>query len=277
MDCAENPSLVSIFVDPLPFAEAIEANVVRTLLPTELRTKDLAELDPELLARARFSAGVVEVGFLQETDDVIGELTRGEINRAQGRERLKAYLGSLGDDTIDNTDLTDLRSDARLNLVIDTNLGQAFGRGQYLQGAQEDVLDQWPAQELVRVVDAREPRKWRERWEQAGGEFWGDRMIALKNDPIWAAISRFRQPYPPFDFNSGMDVEDIDRVEAEEIGLLAPDEPAPAPVVDSFNADLQAAPDVRAEWLRNGLADALQGIARFAAGGVLRFIGGGAA
>lgn len=267
---------MSIFAEPIPFAEAIESNVVRTLLPTDLRTRELAALPPELLARARFSAGVAEAGFLQQIDDVIGAATRGEISRAEGRARLKDYLGAFGDDTIDQTDLTDVRSDARIGLIIDTNLGQSFGRGQYLQANQADVLDQWPAQELVRVVDSREKRGWAERWQQAGGEFFGERMIALKGAPIWSRISRFRQPYPPFDFNSGMDVDDIDRDEAEEIGLLAPGEPVPPVSVDGFNADLQATPAVRADWLRSGLAEALQGLARFGADGVLRLVGGAA-
>jgi hypothetical protein len=39
---------------------------------------------------------------------------------------------------------------------------------------------------------------------QAGGQIFGGRMIALKSDPIWTAISAFGTPYPPFDYNSGM-------------------------------------------------------------------------
>ncbi len=263
---------MSLFVEPIPFAEAIASNAVRTLLPTELRSRELASLAPELLARARFSAGVTEVDFLQEIDDTLGALTRGEISRAEGRVRLKSFLGALGDDSIDQTDLTDLRSDARIELILDTNLGQAFGRGQYLQGMAAEVLDEWPAQELVRVIDTREQRDWSARWAEAGGDFFGNRMVALKTSPIWRAISRFGQPHAPFDFNSGMDVEDLARDEAEAIGLLARDEELPAPEIDDFNADLQASPTARAAWLRNGLAEALQGVARFAADGVLRLI-----
>ena len=265
-----------LFSEPLPFAEAIKANAVRTLLPTELRTKDLAQIEPELLARARFSAGVANADFLQQIDDKIGQLTRGEIDRATARRDLKAFLGSLGDDSVDDTDLTDIRSDARLNLILDTNLQQAQGYGQALQGAQVDVLDQWPAQELIRVRDSVKERDWPARWLAAGGQFYGTRMIALKSDPIWRAISRFGQPYPPFDFNSGMDVQDIDREEAEEIGLLQRDEPVQAPELPDFNAELEAKPAARADWLRNALAESLQGFAEFTANGVLKLVGGGA-
>ncbi len=36
--------------------------------------------------------------------------------------------------------------------------------------------------------------------------------------------SRFGRPYPPFDYNSGMDLRDIDRAAAEALGLVQPGE-----------------------------------------------------
>ncbi len=57
-------------------------------------------------------------------------------------------------------------------------------------------------------------------WAANGGRFYDGRMIALKNDPIWAKISRFGTPWPPFDFGSGMGVDDVSREEAEAMGLL---------------------------------------------------------
>jgi hypothetical protein len=93
--------------------------------------------------------------------------------------------------------------------------------------------------------------------------------VALKLSPIWAQLSRFGTPYPPFDFNSGMDVEDVGRRKARELGLLedgetgpsaeSPDRTPPAP--PSFNANLQATvPTMRgdspeAEWLRAKFGD----------------------
>ncbi len=50
-------------------------------------------------------------------------------------------------------------------------------------------------------------------------------MIALKSDAVWTNLSRFGRPYPPFDYGSGMGVEDVDRDEAIELGLLPKDEP----------------------------------------------------
>ena len=261
-----------IFRSPLPFAEAIESRLVRTLLPTDLRTDLLQTIPAELRERAVFSAGVQSVETLQKVSDVVDALVRGEINRADARQTLKEQLGSLGDE-VDETDLTDLRSDARLNLILDTNLEMAQGYGSWKQGQDPAILDQWPAQELIRVIDSRVPRDWPSRWAEAGGQFFGDRMIALKNDPIWLRISRFGLPYPLFDFNSGMDFADVDRETAIEAGLID-DNTELLPQDRDFNTDLQASPEVRSASLREALAEALQGIARFDGEGVLRAVSG---
>lgn len=258
---------------PLPFKEALDARAVRQILPTELRTEALGKIPAQLRERAMFSAGVTNADLLQEANNGITDLTTGTVDRATVRTRLKRILGSLGEGN-DGTDLTDLRSDGRLNLILDTNLEQAQGYGRWLQGQDSAILDQWPAQELVRVRESRVPRDWPMRWAEAGGLFFGGRMIALKNDPIWTAISRFGTPYPPFDFNSGMDVQDIDREEAVALGLIDRDTEL-LPQDRDFNTDLQATPEVNSSSLKSALEEVLQGIANFDASGVLRFIGGG--
>lgn len=52
-----------------------------------------------------------------------------------------------------------------------------------------------------------------------GGKIRGGRMVALKSAPVWTNLSRFGRPYPPFDYGSGMGMEDIGREEAVELGL----------------------------------------------------------
>lgn len=259
------------FTAPIPFAEAIESRAVRQLLPTELRTSLLSTIPTELRERAMFSAGVTNAEQLQGFSDKVDELLAGKTDRATARRDLKTMLGSLGA-PVDETDLVDLRSDARLNLILDTNLQQAQGYGHWAQGQQAEILDQWPAQELIRVQETRVQRDWAARWAAAGGTFFDGRMIALKNDPIWKAISRFGTPYPPFDFNSGMDVLDVDRDTAIEAGLIDRDTVV-EPQSRDFNTDLQASPAVNNTALRSALEDALQGVAKFTADGVLRLVG----
>ncbi len=72
-----------------------------------------------------------------------------------------------------------------------------------------------------------------------------------------------------------MDVEDVDRAQAVELGLIDRDTEI-FPQSRDFNSDLSATPKVRADALRMALAEALQGIAEWGANGVLKLITGGA-
>lgn len=256
---------------PIPFREALDARAVKQLLPTELRTQMLDTLPAELRERAMFSAGVTNAELLQRASDHIDTLVAGRGDRASARAELKKYLASISYQPTPGEEgsLTDLSSDRRLNLILDTNLQQAQGYGRWMQGQDPAILDQWPAQELVRVRDSEHPRDWLSRWAAAGGKFWdGDRMIALKNDRIWVNISRFGQPYPPFDFNSGMDVQDVDREEAVALGLIDPDIKL-LPQSRDFNTDLAATPEVRDAALKDGLLESLGPAFEFL-GGILR-------
>lgn len=263
-----------IFDAPLPFKDAIESRAVRRVLPTELRTRLLQEIPAELRERAFFSAGVTNAQFLEEANSKIDKLLAGNADRATMRLELKQLLDRLGYKPFEGEEgtLTDLSSDDRLNVILDTNLQMAQGYGNWKQGQDAAILDQWPAQELIRVIDSKVKRHWPSRWAGAGGQFFGERMIALKNDPIWTSISRFGLPYPPFDFNSGMDVADVDRDEAIDIGLIGRDEQI-EPQSRGFNDGLEATLDVGP-----AIAEALQGVfggrAKFGADGVLRWLGG---
>jgi hypothetical protein len=261
----------------MPFAEALQARAVKQILPTDFRTSLLETIPAELRERAMFSAGVTNAEFLQRASDGIDALTAGNTDRATQRAELKKLLATLNYQPVPGEEgsLTDLSGDRRLNLILDQNLQQAQGYGRWMQGQDPEVLDQWPAQELVRVIPAAHPRDWAQRWAEAGGEFFGaGRMIALKNDPIWIRISRFGTPYAPFDFNSGMDVQDIDRDEAEALGVIDP-ATVLAPQSRDFNTDLSASPEVRSAALKDALGETLAGVAQFI-GGVLRYTGGGA-
>lgn len=263
------------FRAPLPFLEALDSREVRSILPTDFRTTLLQEIPAQLRERAFFSAGVTNAEFLSEASAAVDDLLAGQVDRATKRAQLKQLLDRLGYRAAlgEEGTLTDLSSDNRLNLILDQNLQAAQGYGAWKQGQDPAVLDLWPAQELVRVIETEKQRDWPARWAAAGGEFLGNgRMIALKNDPIWTKISRFGTPYPPFDFNSGMDVQDVTRDEAIELGLIDRDTEL-LPQDRGFNDDLQASAAVRSEALATALQEHFAGTAELV-GGVLRYIGG---
>jgi hypothetical protein len=275
-----------ILTDPVPFREALQSREIRSLLPTSGRTADFAAIDAATKLRAMFSATVSSVELLQRYDDVIDGILTGKLDQASARLTITKLLEEMGyvADPNNAGGLQDLASPRRVNLTIETNVDIARGFGWREQGMQDDVLFAFPAQELYRAFGTRVPRgssdrandlSWPERWEKVGGIFVGDRMVALKTDPIWEKLGDPKifadgigNAWPPFAFGSGYDVRDIDRAEAIELDLIdQTTELKPEPV--DLNADLAATPDVRSEWLRGALTDS--GLGDFDDRGVFHF------
>lgn len=260
-----------IFTDPVPFEEALAAQAARTVLPTELRTFMLSIIPAELRQRAFFSAGVMNAELLDSWNGRIGDVLSGKLSATEARVQMRQRLNDMGyaPPKAAQGGLLDLSSDLRLNLIIDTNVAQMNGYGNHVQGQDPDILDLWPAKELFRAIRAMEPRNWPSRWRNNGGRTYGGRMIARKNDSIWRRISRFGNPYPPFDFNSGMRTRDIEREEAEKLGVITAGEAAPEPEIPELNETLQSSPKVRSGALRSELE--ATGLGRFDDGGVFRY------
>ena len=271
-----------IYNAPMPFEEALDAAEVRGLLPTTGRTADLRALRGDITRRAMFSATVSIASRLQAMADGVQGVLAGTGDQATAALSLKQLLDREGyqPDPEKAGGLEDLSSLARRRLIIETNVATAKGYGWREQGMQADVLDEYPAQELFRAFgpdDASKQRNWAQIWIDAGGVSYGGRMIALKTDPVWRRLGKIApgglgNDYPPFAFNSGMDVRDIARDEAEQLGLIdAGTELFPQPL--NLNAELQAAPDVRDTWLREAIEET--GVGRFNSEGVLIFNGEG--
>ena len=184
----------------------------------------------------------------------------------QARAQMKGFLREISyrPKPGDEGTIKDLFSDARLNIKLRTDVEMMQGYGRYTAGQNPETLDQFPAQELVRVARRKVPRNWAATWRAAGGKFYGrGRMIAAKDDPIWTAISRFGLPYPPFDYNSGMGLRDVRREEAEALGVMEPGHvvaPAPRLLTDDVQASasrfalgLQAALEATGFAVRDGV------------------------
>lgn len=225
-----------------PLADLIESILGKGVVPSFLRSADWAQLVPAgVRNEAFFSSGVIHGEFLSQFQrriaDLIGRVQaineQGRDYWAQDKSRIIAEMRQLGEamgilhpdqprpgGKIRERDLTDPLSVARLKLVVDTQLEMSYGKTDWLAGHDPAILNVWPAQELLRISPRAKRRNWVQRWRDAGGQFYdGGRMIALKVDPIWLKISRFGNPYPPFDFRSGMGLEDVMRSEAKAMGL----------------------------------------------------------
>jgi hypothetical protein len=235
---------------PIPIADAVAKLNAKAPVTSVLRTAGWAGVPQALRDRAFFSAGVDWADFLDRAK--AGTLAALE----QRKERVRngdafvsrsSFIGDLRQQVLaagrgqgtDPHDVTDLASRARLGLIFDVQTQSAMGHARWTFEQRPAVLNAFPAQELLRTT-ARLPRTdWEQRWTELGGRLFDRRMVALKTDPIWARLSRFGTPWPPFDFGSKRELRDVDRAEAEALGLLEP-EVELQPIEQQFNDGLEA-------------------------------------
>lgn len=262
---------------PTSFSEAVKHLLAKSLLPTGLGSAEIKQLDSGIRRQSLFSARTTNEYYLDQIKNAVdsvlnpqtiqrpdrvsptnpaGNVTVG-MNPATARASLRQTLRDLGykPDEEDEGTIKDLSSDARLNLVVKTNVELAQGAGQFAQGnANQDVVDAFPAWELVRYEDREVPRgekrgpersiipdpfnAWPTRFRAAATEA-GDvdaikvlddtgRMIALKSSGTWEALGSgaggyddtLDNPFPPFAFNSGMWTEEVSRKECIAVGLI---------------------------------------------------------
>ncbi len=245
-----------IFSDPIPFAEALHSVKARVLLPTDLSSAELGRIDASLSERSLALARVTNANFLQAVSQTTEQIVNGTLTRDAGRRALAKLADEMGEGG--------LMTSARLNLIIRMQVDSAFGYGQWRQAQSQQVLEAKPTQEFYRLGWRKEPRDWPQRWADAGGTFYPGRgsypegrMIAPKDDPIWERISAFGIPYPPFDFNSGMDLRGISRAESVALRVIKADAAPPAPQQRDFERDFEATLAGLTPELEQALMDSL--------------------
>lgn len=248
---------------PTPFREALRRLFVRRTMPTSMSTAQIQRLDGDIQRGSLFSARTTLRGYLERVRETIttildpkpGSRVREDgtpitegMNMADARLALKRELQSLGyqPDPDKRGTIEDLSSDRRIELVVRTNTEISQSYGQWVQGQDPAVLDAFPAQELYRAGTPKVARDWKRRWRLAAlasgdtdafrilGE--SGKLIARKDSPIWQALGdglglaadeatdALHNPYPPFAFNSSMDVRDVDRTTAVDLGLVRMEE-----------------------------------------------------
>ena len=242
-------------VKPLPFAEAVDKLGAKSLIGSALSSAEWRDVPVALRERAFFSSQVESVRFLQRGRDSINDFLKSSRDpgagdalktgsRADFVKQMQDFLKAEGMERTTGG-LTDLTSERRLGLIFDTQVRQANDYGYWREGQDPDVLDAFPAQRFIRVLDVKEPRTDHTQYED---------QVFLKNDPIWTIINDdFGVPYGPFGFGCGHDVEDVSREEAEALGLIQPGEEV-KPEQRSFVADAAASsktldPDLLAKLL----------------------------
>ena len=197
----------------------------KALVASDLDSSQWNGIQAALRDRAFFSSQVAEMKILHAARSMVAEQAAGGKSLSEIRRDLRSVISSTGYNPGDERGtIKDLYTKARLDVLIKTNVAQARGYIQHLEATTPGGYAAFPAQELIRTKARKAPRNWAKRWEDAGGKIFEGRMIALKDDPVWTKISAFGNPFPPFDFGSGMGVRGIKRSEAVRLGLITAEE-----------------------------------------------------
>lgn len=244
----------------------------KALVGSPMNSAQWARIQAGIRDRAFFSARVEDVRRLAAARTATAEHAAGAKSLSETRRDIRDALAATGYVRPEGGEgtIADLMTQRRLDLIIKTNVQQARGWKQYMEGTSPGALAAFPAQRLVRVRQRRMPRDWASRWRMAGDATgWEgashEEMTALKTSPIWRKLSRFGNPFPPFDFNSGMELEDVGKRRTVELGLATREElrdmvqkAAETPVPD-FNANLatKVTPD-EADMLRGRFGDQIE-------------------
>lgn len=241
-----------------PLTDAVAKISAKTPIGSILRSREWSAVPLALRERAQFSAGVQSARVLQTIQDrLAAELQNIRETLADGKtatfdrssfiDRIRSIARQEGLTPVDQAirgGLQDITSIPRLGLIHDIQKSQAQEFARWKLDQEEGALDLYPAQQLTRIEPRLRERDWPRRWAEAGAAVgWEGAlrspMIARKNSPIWAKLSRFGTPWPPFDFGSGMGLEDIDRDRAIQLGLITEDTDL-TPSAEPFNATLEA-------------------------------------
>jgi hypothetical protein len=234
------------FTEPTELTDALRIARDRAVLPATASSAQIAEWGEELKRLAVFLAGTNHAGYLQVIKDTVEKLLQGKFNEATARMILQQKLHELQCDPARgfpgledaNTpppepgSLRDVSSDVRTQLVLRTLMRLMANRGCRQQGMTEGALFTFPAWELIRIYPQNVPRRpsWPDRWRAVGGQFYVGRMIARKDDPVWAKLGdrelfddAIGTDYPPFAFNSGMGWRQISRDACKQFGIPVDD------------------------------------------------------
>jgi hypothetical protein len=162
---------------------------------------------------------VPEGAAIAQARTAIIQFADGQINNVTARMTVSEALKKIGywPGIPHRETRLDLNTQELNDELVETGANLLRGLRNWRESQNPDVLDAFPAWELVKFETRRERINWKERWKAAGGR--SGKMIALKSDSIWRRISDFGYPFPPFAKGSGMWVQDVDHGEAKRLGI----------------------------------------------------------
>ena len=263
---------LELLIKPEKFLEAIRKLGRKKPIARKLSSKEWGSMPTQIRDRAYFTSNVESMKFLQRSKSMLDDYLSGAretVTTPDGRkvtalkkasradfvyemQKLAKETG-LGNVLPPGEDMTrdmitrtkDIASESRLNLIFDTQTQQAQAYGYYKQGQDPAILDAYPCQRFIRAEQRKEPRPLHER---------NKNKVKRKDDmDFWLkmndeSIGGLGVPFGPWGFNSGMDVEDVRRDEAEKLGLIEKNEQV-LPPDDTFNKGLKASADVEPQLL----------------------------
>jgi len=266
-----------------------EFQEAKKLTPSGMNSVEWEAVSVDIRERSFFMACVAKAEILQIFKDETEKYIRGDQSEAEARRALREKLTAAGyaPEPGKEGSIKDLRSNKRMDVVLRTNAQMSAGYANYVK--QQDARKAFPCKQMVRLTQKREPRNWPLRWAAYEGQDGvnSGAMAATIDNPVWTKLSRFSQPYAPYDFNSGMGDRAIDRGQSIELGLISPTKPRksqnpdPAPaggslieegeavVKPGLNETLEADPKVTSPEVKAVLEKDLKGLAKLALDGKL--------
>ena len=243
---------------------AAEKILKKALIGSSLNSREWNLVQAGLRDRAFISSQVESMRILHAARRMVVDRAGGQLSASEIRRDLRKVISSTGYRPPEGKEgtLQDLYSKRRLDTIIKTNVEQARGYVRHLDGMKPGAFAAFPGQELIRVRERKEKRDWATRWKNAGGRFYNGRMIALRDDPIWERISVFGNPFPPFDWGSGMGVRAVSRRDSIALGVVTDNEvrdkvqelKAEKPVSMNENLAVSVTPEEESE-LRQAFGD----------------------
>lgn len=193
--------------------------------PVALTTEQVDALSQDFRERAAWIVGQSEAEIIEAYYRVAADIAEGKLSAAEARRAVRRVLDMAGYQADKPGSWQDLKNGtARQKLILETNLDKAAARAWHEAVKNDPAL---PAQRLVRTGHRVHERDWAARWRQAYASLPPEQQaralstqpVAMLDCAIWRALSRWGDPYPPFDYGSGMDVEPVDADTAAALGL----------------------------------------------------------